>query len=213
MQIESGEGRAQAGGRRSYPQFSIFNFQFSNFNSIRKGVSLLEVLAAIGVLSIGMLGLAAPLPIGRYTLSEATKADRAGQCGRAALHDVIVRRMLDPNNWNSGNVRQRGLCSSSTREGSGKRHGTFGGSAEIAAEDHTAVESRRLATSPALADSIFMAADDLVLSMPEDMNPPPHPVGRPLNISATAVANNPLINAHVHVVLDGDAAAQQHDAF
>ena len=59
-------------------------------------MSLLEVLAAIGVLSIGLLGLAALLPIGRYTIGEATKADRAGQCGRAALRDVIVRRMLDP---------------------------------------------------------------------------------------------------------------------
>ena len=48
-------------------------------------MSLLEVLAAIGVLSIGLLGLAALLPIGRYTIGEATKADRAGQCGRAAL--------------------------------------------------------------------------------------------------------------------------------
>ena len=62
----------------------------------RRGVSLLEVLAAIGVLSIGLLGLAALLPIGRYTIAEATKADRAGHCGRAALRNVVVRRMLDP---------------------------------------------------------------------------------------------------------------------
>ena len=62
-------------------------------------MSLLEVLAAIGVLSIGLLGLAALLPVGRYTLAEATKADRGGQCGRAALRDVVVRRMLDYHNW------------------------------------------------------------------------------------------------------------------
>ena len=62
-------------------------------------MSLLEVLAAIGVLSIGLLGLAALLPIGRYTLGEATKADRAGQCGRAALRAVMVRHMLDFHNW------------------------------------------------------------------------------------------------------------------
>jgi len=65
----------------------------------RRGISLLEVLAAIGVLSIGLLGLAALLPVGRYTISEATKADRTGDCGRAAMRDVVVRRMLDYYNW------------------------------------------------------------------------------------------------------------------
>ena len=65
----------------------------------RRGISLLEVLAAIGVLSVGLLGLAALLPIGIFTIGEATKADRAGQCGRAALRDIVVRRMLDSSYW------------------------------------------------------------------------------------------------------------------
>jgi len=47
------------------------------------------------VLSIGLLGLAALLPIGRYAIAEANKADHAGNCGRAALRAVVIRHMLD----------------------------------------------------------------------------------------------------------------------
>ena len=67
--------------------------------SPHRGLSLLEVIAAIGVIAVGLLGLAALLPVGGVTIFEATKADRAGNCGRAAIRDIVVRRMLDPNNW------------------------------------------------------------------------------------------------------------------
>ena len=65
----------------------------------RSGLSLIEVLASIGVLTVGILSLAALLPVGQVTIFEAIKADRAGTCGRAAMREVIVRRMLDYHNW------------------------------------------------------------------------------------------------------------------
>ena len=65
----------------------------------RRGVSLMEVLISTFVLSVGLLGLAVLLPIGRITILETMKADRAGDCGRAALNEVKIRRMLDCNNW------------------------------------------------------------------------------------------------------------------
>ena len=55
----------------------------------------MEVLISIFVLSMGLLGLAALLPVGSYTILETIKADRAGDCGRAALRDLKARRMLD----------------------------------------------------------------------------------------------------------------------
>ena len=64
-----------------------------------RGVSLIEVLISCFVLSVGMLGLAALLPIGRMTIMEATKADRSGDCGRAGLRDLKIRRMLDSQSW------------------------------------------------------------------------------------------------------------------
>ncbi len=64
-----------------------------------RGVTLMEVLISIGVLSIGLLGVAAMIPLGGITIQETAKADRAGACGRAGLRDVKIRGMLDPWNW------------------------------------------------------------------------------------------------------------------
>ncbi|MEN6458555.1 MAG: prepilin-type N-terminal cleavage/methylation domain-containing protein [Thermoguttaceae bacterium] len=63
----------------------------------RSGVSLLEVLIAMFVLSIGLLGVASLIPIGKLALVETNKSDRGGACGRAALREVKARRMLNEN--------------------------------------------------------------------------------------------------------------------
>jgi len=60
----------------------------------RRGLSLLEVLISMGVLSVGLLGFALLIPVGRLSIVEAGKCDRAGACGRAGLREVKVRRML-----------------------------------------------------------------------------------------------------------------------
>jgi len=67
----------------------------------RRGVSLMEVLISIFVMAFGLLGLAALIPVGRFAIEETGKADRSGACGRAAMREVKVRRMLDPANWAS----------------------------------------------------------------------------------------------------------------
>ena len=65
----------------------------------RAGITLLEVLISIFVLSIGLLGVAALIPAGRFTIVETSKADRAGACGRAGLEEVKIREMADPTRW------------------------------------------------------------------------------------------------------------------
>ena len=62
----------------------------------RRGVSLLEVLISIFAISIGLLGVAALIPVGQFSVNEATKADRSAACGRAALSEVKIRNLLDP---------------------------------------------------------------------------------------------------------------------
>jgi hypothetical protein len=59
----------------------------------------MEVLISGFILSVGLLALAALLPVGSYTIMETIKADRAGDCGRAALHDAKVRQMINPYGW------------------------------------------------------------------------------------------------------------------
>jgi hypothetical protein len=149
----------------------------------RRGISLLEVLASIGVMSIGLLALAALLPIGRYTLGEAAKADRAGDCGRAGMRDVIVRRMLDPNNWVSptGDPRPksflidpRGFLESS--------------SGSVALGGIVPRVSLSYSNTASLADQVFTWPDDLKVDFPEEMKPP-LPVGRPVNADPSG---NPL---------------------
>lgn len=64
--------------------------------SSRPGLTLLEVLIAIFVMAVGLMGLAALIPVGRHDVLEGSKADRANACGRAAFRDVKVRGLLKP---------------------------------------------------------------------------------------------------------------------
>ena len=207
------------------------------------GMTLLEILAAIGVMSIGLLGLAALLPIGRYTIAEATKADRAGQCGRAAMRDIVVRRMLDYHNWydpvqnkyvydpayngsrpwfdRDGNptmylptsflIDPLGATYNVAAAGANP-NSNFGGLNSSGA-NATSIPRISLATpvqlppgpafpppfnkyvpipyssqngtpwTPTIADSIFRASDDLIVTLPENLSPP-QAIGRPLNINS-----------------------------
>lgn len=68
-------------------------------SSLRRGVTLLEVLVAIGVMVVGLLGMLALIPLGRMELAEAEKMDNAATIGRWAFRDVTVRGYLQPENW------------------------------------------------------------------------------------------------------------------
>jgi hypothetical protein len=66
---------------------------------LRGGVTLLEVLIAIGVMAVGLMGMAALIPLGRMELAEAEKLDNASAVGRAAFRDLTVRGYLRPEMW------------------------------------------------------------------------------------------------------------------
>ncbi|MFH1921218.1 MAG: prepilin-type N-terminal cleavage/methylation domain-containing protein, partial [Planctomycetota bacterium] len=65
----------------------------------RCGVSLLEVLISIFVLSIGLLGVAAVIPVAGHEILQAVKADRAAAIGPSVIEDMKVRGMLNPGSW------------------------------------------------------------------------------------------------------------------
>lgn len=62
----------------------------------RSGISLIEVLIAVFVLTFGLMGIAMVIPAGRYLMVEAAKSDRGSACGRAALNDMKIRGWLMP---------------------------------------------------------------------------------------------------------------------
>jgi hypothetical protein len=60
---------------------------------------LLEVLFSMFVLAVGLLGLAAMVPVGKHQVTEASHADRSTAIGQAAHKEIKVRDALDPATW------------------------------------------------------------------------------------------------------------------
>lgn len=65
----------------------------------RAGITLLEVLISMGVLSLGVMGAAALLPMATYFQNETTKYDRGGALAQQAVHDLQVKNYLSPRRW------------------------------------------------------------------------------------------------------------------
>ncbi|MGL6227455.1 MAG: type IV pilus modification PilV family protein [Thermoguttaceae bacterium] len=59
----------------------------------RRGLSLLEILLSVFVLSVGLLGMLAVLPYAILQLSTVNRLDFAGNCGRAALNEIKTRKL------------------------------------------------------------------------------------------------------------------------
>jgi hypothetical protein len=106
------------GGRRKAETSRLPDQRKSPFplppSPLRHGLSLLEILISIGVLSVGLLSVIMIVPLGQMTLAEANKANHAGACGRAVMRDLKVRRLLDYRSWiwevdNNGNSTQWGI--------------------------------------------------------------------------------------------------------
>ncbi|MEM1303867.1 MAG: hypothetical protein AAGG46_03170 [Planctomycetota bacterium] len=71
----------------------------SAFGLPPSGISVTEVLIAMGVLSVGLLGVAAIFPVGGYYMQRGDVSDNADAIAQAALNDAITRGLLDPENW------------------------------------------------------------------------------------------------------------------
>jgi len=67
----------------------------------QNGVSLLEVLAAIFVISIGLLGVLAVIPFGAYQVSQAKHAEHASNMLANACAEVFIRKLTHTASWDS----------------------------------------------------------------------------------------------------------------
>ena len=65
----------------------------------RAGISLMEVLISIGVIALGIFGVAALIPVAQFKVAEGTTNDRVASLGPSAAAQFRVQGMDDPNNW------------------------------------------------------------------------------------------------------------------
>lgn len=66
---------------------------------MRKALSLTEVLISMGILTLGLLGVAAVFPVGSHYIQRADIYDKASAIGQSVMSDIVARGMLDPNSW------------------------------------------------------------------------------------------------------------------
>jgi hypothetical protein len=63
------------------------------------GISLVEVLIAMGILTVGLLGVAAIFPVASFYMQKGDVADRGSAIAQAAFNDALARGVFDPANW------------------------------------------------------------------------------------------------------------------
>ena len=92
MNREATPRRKEEGGRRNLSRHSAFRIP-------RSALTLTEVLIAMGILTLGLLGVAALFPVASFYMQKAEIADNGSAIARTAMADVVARGMLDPDNW------------------------------------------------------------------------------------------------------------------
>lgn len=134
--------------------------------SARPGITLLEVLISIGILSIGLASVVALVPAGRAQASRAVILDRAAILAANVLADAATAGFLRPESVSNGNFRPLILDTSITPITGGVSGGlgTMG------------VYSPAVPASPAAAgvQNLFLQLrDDIVVAPPSTPDDPP----------------------------------------
>jgi len=149
--------------------------------SVHQGVSLLEVLISIGILSVGILGVASMVPLGHHLTQEGIRADRAAAIGRAAFREFKIRGWMNRDNWRPIQSFERIVVIDPI--GYGPQRLDFPDDisqlqleSAIFRLDRTSIQafaSNNSAMPIALAQEIFMAQDGLAIDIPDDGEAPP----------------------------------------
>ncbi|MEN6405311.1 MAG: hypothetical protein ABFC77_02455, partial [Thermoguttaceae bacterium] len=153
---------------------------------------MIEVLISVGILSIGLLGVAALIPVGKLAMIETEKSDRTGACGRAALQEVRVRGMCNPDLW-QGVV---GTISVAVIDPLGYTTGTAAGqfgATNLGGTSTSPLPRRTLTTttSTATAEALCRWPDDLSFSRPDEITAGTATVGTRPVPAAVDVNGNP----------------------
>jgi type II secretory pathway pseudopilin PulG len=131
---------------------------------VPRGISLLEVLISMGILSVGLASVLALIPAGGAQARRAMIEDRRGALGASVLADLATRGIFKQENWipaASPPVVFDGL----------------GDLAQLPATRFPPELTKILVTNatPAVIDDFYRGQDDLVYSLPEDDTLAPTP--------------------------------------
>ena len=65
----------------------------------RSAISLTEVLISLGILAVGLLGVASVFPVGSWYMQKATISDNGSALAQAVMNDIVARGTVDPKSW------------------------------------------------------------------------------------------------------------------
>lgn len=71
----------------------------TNHRQAHRGITLIEVMMSTMVVSLGILGLVALIPLGTHLTERGVQADRVASLGERAYHEAKARGAFNPNLW------------------------------------------------------------------------------------------------------------------
>jgi prepilin-type N-terminal cleavage/methylation domain-containing protein len=123
----------------------------------RRGVTLVEVMFAIGIVSVGLLGVLLVVPLAGNRAARGFVADGADRVGRNAIREFEIRSMAQPNTW----TRLK------TETGTGsQQYVAFPSIVTGTAPGHTTISSRSFCIDPLFIATHFENADYANTSTP-----------------------------------------------
>ena len=124
---------------------------FTASHDRRAGITLMEVLISIGILSIGLASVVALIPAGGSQAKKTVIEDRRGAMGAGAIADVVNYGMLNPATWSTIPTAPYRVVIDPIGNGS------FPSAAGL-----SAINVSNIAPGSNVANLVFSAADDLV---------------------------------------------------
>lgn len=158
---------------------------------MRHGFSLLEVLVAIFVILVGLLGVVALIPVGHSSMLKATQADRSRTLATNSIQEIRIRGWSSPEWWcwpdgtdfdettfSAGVVVFDPLFCASNPSTNLFPAGVANGLARVSLWSvpppqgaSPPFSSPHIPMSSALADRLFRSSDDLIFSREDDARP------------------------------------------
>lgn len=130
-----------------------------------RGITLLEVLISLGILSVGLASVVALVPAGGEQAKKSIIDDRRGALGPNALADCVNRGLLDPAKWSPAQQKANSYRIVFDPVTSGS----------LAPAGLTSITINGFTAGP-LADEITRGQDDLAYKLPDDEDAPPLPL-------------------------------------